>query len=152
MMAHMTRLAVSAFNRDAMMRLRAQAGMTQEDLAVQIGVSTTSISSWELGRSAPEPANYEKLAKVLKARKGELLGAVDPLRGLAEHRARAGLSQRQAADEIGIPVSALRTIERGVRLPTPQERAALAKAYRISRAEVERLTTALHEHRKGGRA
>lgn len=152
MMTHMTRLAVSGFNHDALARLRTQAGLTQEDLAVRIGVSTTSISGWELGRSAPEPANFDKLVTALGARKSALLGAVDPLRGLAEHRARAGLNQQQAADEVGIPVSALRTIERGVRLPNPTERAALAKAYRISRAEVERLSAALHEHRKGGRS
>lgn len=152
MMTHMTRLAVSGFNPDALLRLRTEAGLTQEDLAIRIGVSTTSISGWELGRSAPGPTNFDKLAKALGARKGALLGAVDPLHGLAEHRARAGLNQQQAADEVGIPVSALRTIERGVRLPTTQERAALAKTYRISRAEVERLSTALHEHRKGGRA
>lgn len=152
MMTLMTRLAVSAFNRDAMVRLRTEAGLTQEDLAIRIGVSTTSISGWELGRSAPEPANFQKLVKALRARKGELLGAVDGLRGLAEHRARAGLSQPEAAEQVGIPVNALRMIERGVRLPSPQERAALAKAYRISRAEVERLSTALHEHRKGARA
>ena len=148
-MNRMSRLAVQGFNGDALLRLRHAAGMTQEDLAIHIGVSTTSVSSWELGRSAPDPTNFAELKRIFAHAAEELLDAVDPLRGLAQHRTRAGYSQDQAAKAAGLSVGAVRLIERGVRLPTDDERAALAAAYGITEAEVNRLSENLHHHRKG---
>ena len=147
-MNRMSRLAVRGFNHEALIELRRRAEMTQEDLAILLGVSSTSISSWELGKSAPDPANFARLSEVLGGVQDKLLRQVDELRGLAEHRVRAGLSQIKAAEAAGMPGNALRLIERGVRLPTPDERAALAAAYGIPQAEVERLAENLHRHRK----
>ena len=150
-MNRMSRLAVTGFQADVLQRLRLERGMTQEDLAIQLGVSTTSISSWEHGRSVPDPANYARLRATFGGDE-RLLREVDPLRGLAQHRARAGYSQQQAAQEAGIPLGALRLVERGVRLPTEHERAAIAEAYGITETEVARLSENLHAHRKGERS
>ncbi|WP_194291508.1 helix-turn-helix domain-containing protein [Cumulibacter manganitolerans] len=144
----MSRLAVTGFQADVLQRLRLERGMTQEDLAIQLGVSTTSISSWEHGRSVPDPANYARLRATFGG-DDALLREVDELRGLAQHRARAGLSQRQAAEQTGLTLAVIQLVERGVRLPTDSERAALAAAYGITEDEVARLSENLHAHRKG---
>ncbi|MFV0535447.1 MAG: helix-turn-helix domain-containing protein [Cumulibacter sp.] len=152
MMTGMGRMGINGFDKEALVRLRRDAGMTQEDLAIVIGVNSTAVSSWEIGRTVPSPQNLEALRHALDDRMGRLVGEVDPLRALAEHRARAGLSQKQAAVATGLPTNTLRQIERGVRLPTTDEAAALAAAYGISTADVQRHADALHQHRKAGRS
>ena len=148
MIGSMARARVSGFNREGLIRLRTERGLTQEGLAIMIGVSPMSISAWERGRSAPDPANFARLSAALRDRGGDLVRPVNAARGLIEYRQRAGLSQTQASDRTGIALSTLRMIERGARLPTPDERAAIAKTYKISRGEVKDLTHDLHEYRR----
>ena len=38
--------------------------MTQKELAIKIGVSTNTISDWELGKDFPAPYALEKLSKL----------------------------------------------------------------------------------------
>lgn len=147
-MNRMTRLAIKGFNPDVLLRLRREREMTQEDLAIQLGVSTTAISSWEHGRSVPDPTNFARLLQTFGGDK-RLLSDVDELRGLAEHRARAGLSQREAAKQAELSIGALQQIERGVRLASDTEKKALAEVYGITEDEVARLSENLHTHRKG---
>ena len=46
--------------------LRADAGMTQEQLADEVGLTVESISNIERGIHAPKFENLEKIAKALK--------------------------------------------------------------------------------------
>ncbi len=57
--------------------LLAQAGVTREDLALQLDVSGTTIRNWIGGRTAPtlNPEQYETLLKLLGATPAELTAA-----------------------------------------------------------------------------
>ena len=144
----MGRLMVSGFNHKALASLRQKMALTQEDLAIAVGVASPSISGWESGRTAPDPGNFARLVDVLGVERATLLNDVDELQGLAEYRKRAALSQPKAAETMGLSLAALRHVERGVRLPTPAEAEAIAQAYGITAREVQRLCTNLHQHRK----
>jgi DNA-binding transcriptional regulator YiaG len=51
-----------------MKTLRVASGLTQEDLAQQLGVSVSTVQKWEQGLSIPRmtPADMAKLVTVLK--------------------------------------------------------------------------------------
>lgn len=42
--------------------LRIGAGMTQQDLAQELGVTITSVSRWETGKAIPNPRYIKKMA------------------------------------------------------------------------------------------
>jgi transcriptional regulator with XRE-family HTH domain len=46
---------------------------TQTDLAVKIGVSLTTVSSWEIGRGKPSMDNLIKLSNILEISIDELV-------------------------------------------------------------------------------
>lgn len=48
-------------------------GLTQEDLASQIFVTTQAVSQWENGKTEPDPANYSRIADALQLSVPELL-------------------------------------------------------------------------------
>lgn len=54
-------------------RLRKSAGLTQADLAAQMGVSMTSVCYWEQDRSRPKRARIDALADALDVPPGDLL-------------------------------------------------------------------------------
>ena len=53
---------------------RKRKGLSQEQLAFQIGVSRQAVSKWETGLSQPELLNIEKLCEVLEITPNELMG------------------------------------------------------------------------------
>jgi len=53
-------------------QLRAQKGLTQEELAEAVGVSTDFISLMERGQRAPSFENLERLAEVFEVKVSEL--------------------------------------------------------------------------------
>ncbi|MDR1797622.1 MAG: helix-turn-helix domain-containing protein [Clostridiales Family XIII bacterium] len=54
--------------------LREKAGRTQLELATELGVGRTSVSSWEMGFSAPSTAMVVELARVFSVTTDYLLG------------------------------------------------------------------------------
>ena len=50
---------------DKIKELRNEKDLTQMDLAVRVGVSTTTVRMWEKGVSEPKPENKDKLEEVL---------------------------------------------------------------------------------------
>lgn len=147
-MIRMSRMTVEGFNRRALFDLRTSAGMTQEDLALMLNVSKTSISSWEVGRTSPQPRHLIQLAEILEVSRDDLLTEADPRRGLADRRMRAGLNQDEAAEASGLTITVLQTIERGVRLPTDEQAEALGRVYGISTAEIHETAQAFREQRR----
>ena len=53
---------------------RKQKKMTQADLAEALGVFSTTISSWEVGRNKPLIDKIEMMANLFEVKKSELLG------------------------------------------------------------------------------
>ncbi|WP_082660362.1 helix-turn-helix domain-containing protein [Sphingopyxis sp. H050] len=58
-------------------RLRIRKGLSQGDVAAQLGVSAPSISGWESGRSRPKHARLDQLADLLGVSPSELLEEPD---------------------------------------------------------------------------
>ena len=56
------------------LQLRKALGLSQEQLAEQVGVSRQSISKWETGQSAPELEKIVELSRVFGISTDELLG------------------------------------------------------------------------------
>lgn len=53
---------------------REAAGMSQQFVALSLGVKPPSVCNWENGKSAPTPANLRALAKLLDVSTDYLLG------------------------------------------------------------------------------
>ena len=64
-----TRLAARAAERQAwaarIKRLRSLLDCTQAELAARIGVATSAVSAWEVGRAAPNRARRAEIARLL---------------------------------------------------------------------------------------
>ncbi len=54
---------------------RKELGLTQEELATQVFVTTQAVSQWENGKTTPLPANYSRIADALQLSVSELLAA-----------------------------------------------------------------------------
>ncbi|MFI9787391.1 helix-turn-helix domain-containing protein [Kitasatospora sp. NPDC051984] len=66
--------------RDEFVRLRREAGFTQETLAAAMSVERSTASRWERGHAAPRPWQLPKLAQLLKVEQGALAAALrDPV-------------------------------------------------------------------------
>lgn len=52
--------------------LRAERGLTQEDLAKMLGTTQVVVSSWETGRATPKPAMMQKISDLFKVPKEEI--------------------------------------------------------------------------------
>ena len=61
-----------------LLRLRADRGMTQKDLAKASGVSVPQIARYETGNSKPRMTAITKLAKALEVEPEELINANEP--------------------------------------------------------------------------
>lgn len=59
-------------------RVRRSRGLAQTDIAQALGVSANTVSSWELGRTAPDAAQIWKLAQMLDSSPNELCGWTSP--------------------------------------------------------------------------
>ena len=57
--------------------LRAEKGITQKELAVELGTTDDSIYSWEKGRSQPSIDMIRKLCNFFNVSAGYLLGLED---------------------------------------------------------------------------
>jgi transcriptional regulator with XRE-family HTH domain len=52
---------------------RIEAGLSQEQLALEIGVFQSTVSDWEQGNTKPQPRNLKKLSDILKCSVADLL-------------------------------------------------------------------------------
>ena len=54
--------------------LREQSGMTQQDLALRLGVTRSSVNSWEMGISTPTTEKIAEMSLVFKTSADYILG------------------------------------------------------------------------------
>ncbi|MFZ3470301.1 helix-turn-helix domain-containing protein [Streptomyces sp. 4.24] len=123
-------------------RIRAErraADVTQEQLAVAVGVSKSAVANWEKGASLPDPEKLPALARSL----GKALDDLFPRHGLpdlADLRGDAGLAQYEVAEVLGTKSAGpVANAERAKRRLSGQFVEPLAAAYGVS---VERLLAA----------
>jgi transcriptional regulator with XRE-family HTH domain len=116
---------------------RRASGRTQRDLAAEVGVAASSLSTWERGTAAVPTVHARALARALATEVTRLaapppseMAAGPDLRPLRRLRREAGMSQREAAAHLGIAIGTLARYESGERrTPVPVVRA-MARAYR----------------------
>ncbi|MGE5370427.1 MAG: helix-turn-helix domain-containing protein [Solirubrobacterales bacterium] len=63
--------------RERMKTLRQDLGLTQEQLAAQIGVHRGTVANWETGRANPDPVMMGQIADVFRVSVDYLLGRTD---------------------------------------------------------------------------
>ena len=54
-------------------RKRLEAGLSQEKLALEIGVFQSTVSAWEQGKSTPQPKNLKRISEALNCSVADLL-------------------------------------------------------------------------------
>ena len=110
---------------------RKRAGLTQGELAELIGISEITIRRWELDQRQPRMEEIKKLAEVLHVSETELcnddvnnsFGA--RLRAL---RKRAGLTQEQLAEAVGVHINNVSRWEKDEFIPKTLKIKAIAEA------------------------
>jgi transcriptional regulator with XRE-family HTH domain len=105
------------------------------EVARQIRTLVVQVSCYESGRTRPRAGTIRLLAEVLGADVLDLLAA-DTVVTLAVLRARLGLTQQQAAAQLGMSRSLYALLEQGRRPITGDETEALAGVLQVSVARV----------------
>ena len=73
-------------------KIRNELGLSRKDLANKVGVSISSVESWELGRRVPSWEIFDKLSPILHATKSYLVGTSDDRYGIEEWSKNTGYS------------------------------------------------------------
>lgn len=59
-------------------KAREARGITQTELAARLGISSRTVSSWEVNRTEPKMEMVERICSVLNCRKSELIDEPPP--------------------------------------------------------------------------
>lgn len=132
----MPRSGVRGFRADRLRELRVKAGLTPDDLSVRLGSSRQSVSHWETGRSTPAPPVLKQIANELDVSISVLVPIPDNRLRMGDLRVRAGLTQIQAAERLGISPTSLAEIEKGMKPVNDQRVSAIAELYNVETAQV----------------
>lgn len=130
------RSGVRGFRADRLRELRVKAGLTPDDLSVRLGSSRQSVSHWETGRSTPAPPVLKQIAQELDVSISALVPIPDNRLRMGDLRVRAGLTQIQAAERLGISPTSLAEIEKGMKPVNDQRVSAIAELYNVGTAQV----------------
>ncbi|PRZ34807.1 DNA-binding XRE family transcriptional regulator [Antricoccus suffuscus] len=109
-----------------MRRARKKRGWTQETLAVRAGINRVTLGEYENGRLSPQPRRVAQIAKALEMPVRSLIAIDHRAASLADYRGRSGLSQTDAAAQLGISSTKWGALERGAQAPTDEEWARIA--------------------------
>lgn len=124
------------FRPDTVHELRTAAGLTQEGLAIRLGVTRALVGSWEKGRVTPDVSSAVKLAHALGT-SIHALTDVDPTAAtLTDLRSWAGYTRTDAVAATGLSFNMLTALERTVRVPNEDVVAVLAHVYGVTAEDV----------------
>lgn len=85
-----------AKKRERLKRVRASAGLTQEEVAYRLGVDKSTVWRWEAGASQPEAWQQPRLAKLLRISRGQLIDLIAESLSQPRHSPAAHTLQRRA--------------------------------------------------------
>jgi transcriptional regulator with XRE-family HTH domain len=123
-------------------RIRKSRGITQRNLALEVGVRPTTVANWESGRGRVHLNTARELAKILGAELDDLTrtpaAEVEP-RPLRRLRRDAGMTCVEAAAHLGIAVGTLARYESGERKVPIAILRRMARSYRCPVAQLVRM-------------
>ena len=105
---------------DHLRKRRLDLGLLQRQAAGQLGVDASTVTNWELGRTAPELRRVPNIIRFLgydPIPKGETVGQT-----LKQFRRRQGVSQKELAAWLRVDPGTLARWEREERVPTGEYR------------------------------
>jgi transcriptional regulator with XRE-family HTH domain len=149
----MAAIRVPRFSGDAVRRARESLGWTRGQLSAQVGVSLTSVASWERGEGGPSVDALHKLAKALRVKPAALLTIPREEWGQTELRVIRGLEQQEVAAALHVSPATVSAVESTYSPLTEAMARQLGELYGVTAAEVdaawkrdrERLTRTLGE-------
>lgn len=125
------------FDADKMRAARMSLGINQVELAMRIGVDPSVVNSWETRGGSPSVRNLRRVASALGLKVPDLYHSDSDAAGtLVDLRVRAGLSQREVAQFLGVSQTTVSSWERGASRPTRDEICAFAKVLNTDRITV----------------
>jgi transcriptional regulator with XRE-family HTH domain len=97
---------------DHIRAIRLKQNLKQEEVAKELGVTTDTITGWELNRHSPMVHHYPKIYSFIgymsNGIQGDSLGS-----RIKNYRLQHGLQHKQLAKQIGIDEATLKRVERG---------------------------------------
>jgi transcriptional regulator with XRE-family HTH domain len=127
---------------------RTDEGLSRLAAARRLGVAHTTLRSWEVGSVCPQPLQLRLLAEALGADPATVraLAGPDPIRTvrtsgghdaspLCRARLAAGLTMTQLSRKVGVVPATISRWENGVRTPSPEAQALLARSLRVTPEE-----------------
>ena len=133
--------------------LRGSLGITQQELADRLHVTSQAISNWERGVSSPEVAKLQQIATTLgveveellcingnvsRTRVGTLSARVNTIdigrlgKRIASYRLKNNMTQQELALVMGITVQAVSNWERGISSPDVTRLVQIAQCFGVS--------------------
>lgn len=129
------RAGVQSVSPAALRRQRHRRKLSLRQLSVLSGVGAATISAWEAGNRAPSARLLAAVAVALQVSVADLVPVTQRRLVLADLRHQAGLSQRAAAEAVGLSPSMFQAIETGFRPADQTQRAILAAQLGVSVGE-----------------
>ncbi|MHD0283764.1 helix-turn-helix domain-containing protein [Rhodococcus pyridinivorans] len=133
----LARSGIHGFSGARLRRYRQALDMTMADLADAAEVSEATVSAWETGRAAPTPPLLKRVADVLRVTVPDLAPIQESRMTLSDLRALAGLTQAEAARELGISATVLGRIEKGRKEYDKDRAASMTKLYGVKSSVVK---------------
>ncbi|TDT93344.1 DNA-binding XRE family transcriptional regulator [Streptomyces sp. 846.5] len=128
----MREIEAGRFRPERARELRERAGLSRDELAVLARISPETVRSAEIGARAPSARVIRALADALRT----TVDALCPPAGrvvLRDLRRRAGLTQRQLAEKVGVSAQMVSRVEAGVYGVKDPDR--WAAGYKVTRAQ-----------------
>lgn len=136
------RVALRSYGQE-LRNARVPAGLRQEDVAGELGVSTQTVRNWESGRVEPSEEHKRRLGELLGEQLGDFAVFYEDLhsynpkrnepvvngRSLREARRESGLTQAQAAETVGVNRNSIVRYENGASRPLPKILEQLSRLY-----------------------
>lgn len=105
---------------ERLMRIRKEHGYSQEELAVQLGISRQAVSKWESDAAAPELSKLEALADLYGVSLDYLVRGIEPQAQVAQVACplsvQRGWEYRSARTIFGVPLVHVNFRQQGMRL------------------------------------
>jgi transcriptional regulator with XRE-family HTH domain len=122
---------VAGFRPDRLLEARTAAGLSQATLGRLVGVSETTVRSWERGTSAPTAHHLASIADAVKVTPAHL-APLSTTPQLSHLRQQAGLTQVDVAQALGVHPGSVGYVDAGRWWPSDAEQ--WAETYGVSLA------------------